>query len=186
MTWRTHLAGGITALWLLAPMFQTLGDNGNLLVDTSNPLLLAIVAGFGALLPDLDAKESRIKHLRIGGIEPFYLPAIALNKALGHRGFLHSALGLLTASLLIGMPLALWQGIPFLLTFTLGYASHLALDAATKAGIPLWFPKKKRIHLLPTRLRFLTGSQEEDALFLVLLLLIATFFLTIIPTSYSF
>lgn len=51
MTWRTHLVGGIASLWLLhlLPGSLTTGS------DASNLGLLALLAGLGALLPDLSS-----------------------------------------------------------------------------------------------------------------------------------
>ena len=52
------------------------------------------------------------------------------------------------------------------------HGSHLALDAMTRHGVPLLPARRKdghwgfgrRSHLLPPRLRFVTGSMAEDAL----------------------
>jgi len=54
----------------------------------------------------------------------------------------------------------------------LGYGSHLALDAMTRHGVPLLPTRRRdgrwglrqRQHLLPRRLRFVTGSAAEDVL----------------------
>ena len=61
-------------------------NNLNLLVW----ILSIVSAAFGALLPDLDASESKVKHLGVVGVEPFMQPATTLHQALGHRGMLHS------------------------------------------------------------------------------------------------
>ena len=71
---------------------------------------------------------------------------------------------LLVPFLLLG--LAFGAGL-FGLALWLGYASHLTLDACTKTGIPKW-PDAGRYWLLPPALRFVTGSEAEDRLFLVL------------------
>lgn len=84
MMWRTHALFGIGSLWLLSPLpAEILGyDIGT----------LAAVAALGALLPDLDAAESKIKHLKILGtnIKPFLLPAQVVYGSEQHRGLLHS------------------------------------------------------------------------------------------------
>lgn len=86
MTWRTHALLGVGSLWLLQPVPHGIGTGDGV----SNVGLLAAAAAFGALLPDLDASESRIKHLSPGwGIEPFALPSLLLHRAFGHRGLLH-------------------------------------------------------------------------------------------------
>ena len=170
MLWRTHVLIGLNSLWLLeVPAFL---GYPSLLNPETLPLALG-AAAFGSLLPDLDASQSKIKHLSIKGIKPFFLPALFIHRQLGHRGLSHSLVGLaLVAALLF--PLSLWLGfIPFL-ALLLGYASHLAADASTKSGIPIFYPRKTRYHLLPPGFRFTTGSQAEEVLFpfLALLLLI--------------
>jgi len=135
--------------------------------------LLALIAGLGALLPDLDASESHLKHLKLLGttVAPFTLPAVHLNRTLGHRGLLHSLLGLGIVALFIGIPLALFVGPLASLALLLGYASHLALDACTKHGIVLLYPRHKRLHLLPAGFRITTGSIAEEPVFVLLALL---------------
>jgi membrane-bound metal-dependent hydrolase YbcI (DUF457 family) len=158
---------GINALWLLRLLP---GGAGTLAAAPagSNLGLLAGIAAFGALLPDLDASESKIKHLPLGGIRPFALPAALLHRALGHRSLLHSLLGLGLASVLLAVPLAVWLGWQAGLALVLGYASHLLLDACTRSGIPLLFPDTRRVHLLPKGLRLVTGSLAEEVLFALL------------------
>jgi membrane-bound metal-dependent hydrolase YbcI (DUF457 family) len=67
MTWPTHALFGISTLWLLAPLPpEIVGyDMGT----------LAAGAALGALLPDLDASESKIKHLKVLGtnFKPFLI-----------------------------------------------------------------------------------------------------------------
>jgi membrane-bound metal-dependent hydrolase YbcI (DUF457 family) len=168
MLWRTHVLVGLNALWLLeAPTF--LGYPPLLNYETL-PLALG-AAAFGSLLPDLDASQSKIKHLSVKGIKPFFLPALLIHRQLGHRGLSHSLVGLaLVAALLF--PLCFYWGLLPWLALLLGYASHLAADASTKSGIPVLYPKKKRYHLLPPGLRFTTGSEAEEVLFPLLALLL--------------
>jgi inner membrane protein len=99
------------------------------------------------------------------------LPAVALHQALGHRGLLHSAAGLALLAVLVALPLGLWLGWQPAAALVLGYASHLALDASTRSGIPLCYPDRTRRFLLPPYLRVTTGSPEEEAVFLTLALL---------------
>lgn len=144
--------------------------------------LLAIAAGLGALLPNLDARESRIKNLTLGtGIAPFALPALALHRLLGHRGLLHSLLGLLLMALVVGLPIALYLEPGAALALLLGYASHLALDGATKSGIPFWFPNRRRVHLLPPKLRVTTGSEPEDIVLALLAMTTIALLLSSLP-----
>lgn len=166
MMGRTHLLLGVNSMWL---MTLVPGAVGTIASDMANPGLLAGLAALGALLPDLDAAQSTIKFLRVGnGFQPFLLPAELLHRAFGHRGLLHSLLGLAVFSLLMALPLAFWLGWPAALALILGYASHLMGDGCTKSGIPLWFPGTARWHLLPPPLRLTTGSQAEDVVFALL------------------
>jgi membrane-bound metal-dependent hydrolase YbcI (DUF457 family) len=155
MTWRTHTLAGISSLWLLAPLPHGL--------DGSNIGFLATVAAFGALLPDLDAAESKLKSLGIGGVRPFVPLSIAVNRAWGHRGLLHSPIGLMTFAVICTL-LTRWWGWNASAALLSGYASHLLADASTKSGIPRT-PLTGRFHLLPPGLRFVTGSMAEEALF---------------------
>jgi inner membrane protein len=179
MLWRTHVLAGISCLWLLEAVPPG--------IQRDNLALLAGVAAFGALLPDLDAAESKIKHLSVARIKPFYIPAQAIHRQLGHRGFSHSLAGVALLALVassatlaieyIDLPLLSFWNWQASAALVLGYASHLAADASTKSGIPLLYvplvyPKKRRYHLLPPSLRFTTGSQAEETLFPLLALLI--------------
>ena len=128
MTGRTHLLGGLNALWLLQPFPHVLTP------DTLLPLCLC--AALGSLLPDLDAEFSLLSGVKIGAIRPFVPLAASLHRTWGHRGRLHSP-GVLALVSLIALMLAAILGVPiFGLALGLGYASHLALDACTRTGIP--------------------------------------------------
>lgn len=174
MTWRTHALAGVNALWLL-----TVAPDG---VTPSNIALLSAVAAVGALLPDLDAAESKLKHLQIGGMKPFALLSPPLHRALRHRGLLHSLVGLGIISIL-AVALTLWWGWQPSLALVLGYASHLLTDSATRTGIPFLYPRPQRWHLLPLRWRIVTGSPTEDALFPFLVAAAALLLLSHLPLT---
>ncbi|MDQ3812725.1 MAG: metal-dependent hydrolase [Armatimonadota bacterium] len=133
MTWPTHALLGISTLWLLSPLpTDVIGyDMGT----------LAAVAAFGVLLPDLDAAQSQIKHLRLLGtpFKPFFWPSYIIHRSDRHRGLLHSLLGLGFFAL-ISLPLSVHPGWQPWLILVLGCASHLAADACTKTGVPLFYP----------------------------------------------
>ena len=169
---RTHALIGVCSLWLLVPLPQ--------LLTRENFSPLAAVAAVGALMPDLDATQSLLRSTQVIGIRPFVPVADVLHGLFGHRGLLHSLLGLLLFSLLVALPLSFWWGWQPSLLLTVGYASHLAADACTKSGIPLLFPRKRKYHLLPPSLRLTTGSQAEEAVlvaFALLALMLVLFFL---------
>jgi len=133
-----------------------------------------------ALVPDLDASESKAKHIKIAGIKPLVPVATAIHRDFGHRGSLHSLLGWIgwTGFILPLGPILGWAGIAAL---SLGYAGHLAGDACTHTGIPLLYPQRRRCHLLPEWLRVLTGSAIEAILFAAFVLLAASLLLLQAP-----
>ena len=167
MRWHSHLLAGIDTVWLL-----------ELIPGLLTPMVLPIVvsmAAFGALLPDLDAAESKLKSLSIAGVQPFAPFAEAANRIWGHRGFLHSPAALVAVAL-AAAPIGLLLGWPAALGLWLGYASHLVLDACTRTGIPRG-PGGRRICLLPRPWRISTGSAREG---LLLPLLAATALLLVL------
>ena len=130
MMWHTHVLFGITSLWLLSPLCKDgLGyDFG----------ALSVVAALGTLLPDLDASESKIKHLKLySNFKPLLLPAQVVHDSDQHRGLLHSLAGFSMVGLFC-VPLAPQVGWPPPVALLLGYVSHLIADAAAKSGIKLW------------------------------------------------
>ncbi|MBU2236308.1 metal-dependent hydrolase [Patescibacteria group bacterium] len=181
----THAIIGANTVWVLAifPGFSW------------NPFLL-LAGTIGGLLPDLDASDSKIKHLEIGygkgkrrvAFKPFYLISWIVSSVFKHRGAFHSIL----AVILMGwgsffLFLFLSQWIEFLrhefwLVLTLGYASHLIADGMTHHGIPLLWPWKGRFHFLPKSFRIKTGAVTERILYVMLLLTLALF----VMNSYYF
>lgn len=126
---------------------------------------------FTALLPDLDASESKIKHLTVGGyvggarirIKPFVPIAMIVSSIFGHRGALHSFLAIAafsaaTSFLIPYTSVALW------LVVALGYGSHLTADALTKSGIEFFWPWKRNFGILPRFLRVKTGGVVDTLL----------------------
>ena len=87
MRWYAHALFGISSLWLLTPLLNQ-GDAAGV----ANIGVLAACAAFGALLPDLDASDSKIKHLKLAGtsFKPFLLPSHIIHHSDRHRGLLHS------------------------------------------------------------------------------------------------
>ncbi len=163
MTWRTHVFFGISSLWLLAPLPPEMLK--------TNVGVLAVIAALGALMPDLDASESKIKHLQIPNthIKPFMSAALTVSRSDQHCGLLHSLAGLGMMVLFV-VPASFYLGWAAAVAFLLGYASHLLADAATKSGIRLLYPRAQRFYVLPTPWHFTTGSLAEDTLFVPLAL----------------
>lgn len=113
----------------------------------------------GALMPDIDSDESAIRQAtgtnRRAGVHGRALSLLAPS----HRGVTHSALAVL------GLALA-WRAWPhdWLLAFVVGYASHIAADMLTPAGVSLAWPLSLRVGLLPGPLRIITGGIVDQAL----------------------
>jgi inner membrane protein len=116
-------------------------------------LTFLIILVIGSKLPDIDIPESVI------GKETRPVSNI-LSVFFGHRGFFHSLLFVILFSFVLFL-----LKIPyvFIIAFSLGYLSHLFLDAFTKSGInPLW---PANINL---KGNVKTGSLSENILFLIL------------------
>lgn len=181
MTWRTHLAGGIVA-----------GASLSLLLsppDAGMPGLILLGAAFGSLLPDLDAADAKIHHaVRVFGIEPFTLPAAVIHRTLGHRGAFHS-LAAVTAVAFVAALGSTALGLPpdvvtlGTASVSLGFLSHLLLDACTPHGVPLFLPfRRGRRHVLPRQYWVATGSESEDVVFVLLATLGLVLLLIPMPT----
>ena len=175
MMGRTHALAGVASLWCLQAFPA--------LVSPELLAPLGVLAALGALLPDLDAAQSQIKHLSVAGVRPFAPLSSLLNRTFGHRGVLHSLLGWGVATLIL-LPFAFVTGLAVPLAISLGYASHLATDACTKSGIPFLYPNRKRYHLLPRSLRLTTGSQAEDGVFMIMAVLVIGLMLRQLPLMF--
>lgn len=153
MTWTTHQAGGIAALWVLTLLPGAL---------TPSTIGLAVLAAsFGALLPDLDSRQNHLRDLSLGGIQPFVLPSYVVRTTAGHRGIMHSYQGAAFVALLFLAPVAVCFGWVTWIALILGYLSHLALDCCTPMGLRLLWPSRHRSFLLPKWARITTGSDLE-------------------------
>jgi len=137
----------------------------------------------GSLLPDVDASDAKIMHgswrpIGIFGKHLFYRPMTWILRTRSdafhaeHRGYLHSLLGCLLATLYFALPIAaLFLIFTFLLfvpiTLTLlfwyawiglptGFLMHLAEDSFTKSGVRWFFPRGR-----PYRGATRTGTRSE-------------------------
>lgn len=132
-----------------------------------NPAYLAL-GGLAALLPDLDARRSKLSRypaLRQISFTLFYL--------LGHRGLLHSALGLIALAAagwwLLGSGALSTTTEKVWLAVVLGYGSHLLADSLTVSGVRWLYPRRARLRLLPKKWCVVTGSWQEEWLVIVLI-----------------
>ena len=120
MLWYTHAVAGATAGALI---FK----------DTNNLILTASICAASALLPDIDLPASKV-----GGNHKAVSKTI--NFIFGHRTITHSLMG-------FGLFVALFSLLvpqKYLEMIAIGYISHLATDMLNPAGIPLFWPVKKR------------------------------------------
>ena len=131
---QTHFWGGVIA-----------GTAGAVLVGTPEPVVVGVIAGAAALIPDIDIPDSKITKLR--GLRWISHPlSVVINKLGGHRGVFHTPLLYAVLALIMAtadVPTWLIQ------SFLFGTISHLILDSMNPAGVPLFWPfSKKRFHFL--------------------------------------
>lgn len=180
MEGRSHLMIGLTAGVVLDSFVHLSGDP--LTLAKAVPLALLVkkavyyfAVGFGALLPDIDNARS-IMGRKFGVISK------SIQHFAGHRTVFHSLLGLVIGSLLaIGLEqvviYALSQrglefpahlvGVSHLVFFGVlfGCVMHIAADALTQGGVPLFWPYRKRYGFPPDPdWRFRTGSWPEHVI----------------------
>ncbi len=188
MTGKSHLTIGLVtyaSLW-----FQPLGALHAPLLGGSRswlalPVALTLIA-FGSLLPDIDHPDSSLANEKVLGI-PIFLPfSWLIGRTFGHRGVTHSLLAvalLVTLGQLAQLPWAPLQSAPFQALHYVwndlslgwliiwGYVGHLAADALTRAGIPLFWPFSSRFGFPPIRkLRFTTDTWPEYLIVITLAL----------------
>lgn len=129
MTGKTHIIGGILAETLFLEAAKS---------DTKMMAACVAVAGFAALIPDIDCPTSTIG-------KPLFFLSMPINKLCGHRGFFHAPF------LYLILWIAAWTATRhniFVNAAFIGIASHLLLDSCNPSGIPWLYPfSKKKQHL---------------------------------------
>jgi inner membrane protein len=188
MEGRSHLLIGLTAGVVLDSFMHLSGEP--LMMAKSVPLSLIVskviyygAVSFGALLPDIDNARSTLGRK----IRPI---SKEIQRMAGHRTILHSLLGLgLVALLAIGLERAIiyllgLQGytVPADLINTshlvfvgmlFGYIMHIAADALTRGGVPLFWPDRKRFGFPPNpNMRFVTGDWPEHVIVWTFMILV--------------
>jgi membrane-bound metal-dependent hydrolase YbcI (DUF457 family) len=189
MLGKSHLLIGLTAGVVFDSITHVSGRPLTGMASVTVPLLMNKViyyssVGFGALLPDIDNARSTMGR-RFGWISK------EIQRVAGHRTLLHSLLGLALGSLLaIGLEqvvsymLAL-RGFPFpanvvsgshlvFIGILFGAIIHIAADALTTGGVPLFWPNHKRYGFPPNpRSRFHTGTWPEAVIVWSFIILVA-------------
>lgn len=188
MEGRSHLLVGLTAAVVLDSLVHLSGEP--LTVATSVPLSLIVSkciyygsVGFGALLPDIDNARSTLGR-------KFGIISKEIQRIAGHRTLFHSLLGLVLGSLLaIGLEhfLIYYLGlhgypVPAALIGTshlvfvgvlFGCIMHIAADALTLGGVPLFWPNRKRFGFPPNpHWRFRTGDWPEHVIVWTFMILV--------------
>ena len=155
MTFKTHIAFAESIA--LPPALYGYTHH---LLSLEELKLYATAVAVGALLPDIDHTNSYISKRvpLIPQILAFYTK---------HRGFTHSAMGIIFIGMLLTI-LVLSKFLSSILAigFFVGYTLHILGDAMTVSGIKD-FCCGKGLYLLPKFLRFKTGSWAENIYFLI-------------------
>jgi inner membrane protein len=115
-----------------------------------------IVAGLAGLLPDIDHP-----HATVGRLLPRWWHRLTP----GHRGPTHSLLWCLALALAVQVANTALNGAgagPLLaLAVLAGSVSHVLADGLTVAGVPLWWPFRRRRSVFLGPLAFRTRSWAE-------------------------
>ncbi len=177
MEGRSHLLIGLTAGVVLDSFVHLSGDPLTLAKTVTLTLLVKkavyyFSVGIGALLPDIDNARSTLGH-KLGAVSK------SIQRIAGHRTIFHSLLGLVLGSLLaVGLQqVIIWLlsqrgltvpadfvGASHLVFFAVLFGSimHIAADALTQGGVPLFWPNPKRYGFPPdSHWRFRTGTWPE-------------------------
>ena len=128
----THLVAGVVA-----------GAATTILINTDSTGIscgVFIATTVGSIFPDIDNTKSMIGKR----VKPI---SFLLNKAFGHRGFVHSPCNLICIASIVGVLLSIFgqtSYLPILLGFAIGFMLHLLLDAITKGGVPFLYPFSRK------------------------------------------
>jgi len=141
MLFRTHLTFAVLVFFIL-----------NFIFIVPNKILFFIFVILGAILVDIDIKNSKVgRHWYLRPFQFF----------IKHRGMVHSLIFGLFVSVLIAS-INQWAGFGFFA----GFASHLFLDFLTASGINLFWPIWNKKFGLGIK----TGGLIEEIFFVLILL----------------
>lgn len=141
MLGRTHVTGGMISACASLLLFKQPAHS----LPPPVALLALGMGMLGSLLPDIDHPESALGR---------QLPIVSDGTSLvmGHRGGMHSLLmTCLVGAIAMFGACFVYPSASCLLaaSLTLGYLSHLVLDALTPSGIPFLWPISERRFSIP-------------------------------------
>ena len=188
MVGRSHLLVGLTAGVVFDSFTHVSGPSlvGSSHVPLSlviNKALFYVMVGIGALLPDIDNARSTLGK-KLGWVSR------EIQHVVGHRTLFHSFLGLglgaaigvffeklieyLLASRGYVAPAEIISGSHMVLIAVIfGCVMHIAADALTEEGVPLFWPMHKYYGFPPNRhWRFRTGTWPEHVIVYSFMLLV--------------
>jgi inner membrane protein len=117
-----------------------------------------VVACMAAVLPDVDHPHSAVGRL---------LPRWWHHLTPGHRGPTHSLAWCAVLALVVYFGTVDWNAGPLLTVAVLaGALSHVVADGLTVAGVPLWWPVRRRRVVFLGALAFPTHSWREHVVVL--------------------
>jgi len=149
MTGRTHFAIGANMTWLI---FLTADRSWIILV-------LPLLAGVVALLPDLDNQHAQIHQWTKGILRLFLIDRLR------HRSLLHSLIILPVVGFLFSFLYFIYPLAPII--FLLAYASHGFIDGFNPQGVEYLYPWTKNLRLIPRFLTVKTGGWVDHGLFIL-------------------
>jgi inner membrane protein len=188
MVGRSHLQVGLTAGVILDSIMHIsgpplIGTDHITLALVIDKVLFYLMVGFGALLPDIDNARSTLGR-KLGWISK------EIQNKFGHRTLFHSFLGLIIGSAIALVLQLLITNLLFSRGYTVparvissshivfiavlfGCIMHIAADALTIEGVPLFWPYKKNFGFPPSRnWRFKTGTWPEYIIVWTFMLLV--------------
>jgi membrane-bound metal-dependent hydrolase YbcI (DUF457 family) len=147
MTGKTHIVVGANTAWIAVALLP---------LDLWF-IVLPIIGGVAALLPDLDNRHATVHQLTKG------LLRLLLIDRIRHRSLFHS---LLILPVIIFASTFLFKiHIMAPLMFTLGYISHPFIDGFNPQGCEYLYPWKRNFRLIPKFLCVDTGGWVDQMLF---------------------
>lgn len=165
MTHKSHIAFTLAITIPVVILFVNIG-----FIESRGIFVLFLLTTIIATLsPDIDHEKSILSQLI-----PFLSKLI--RKYTEHRGFTHKPISLIISSIII---LILFYKIPVIvIAWFLGYALHIIADGMTISGIKNFF-KTKTFYSIPKKMRFKTGSNTDNKIFITNLGLIFSFIICI-------